>query len=71
MPIVTISIIEGRSEEAVKACLKAVAHAVHDTLGAPLESIRVIANAVPAAHWAVGDRTKDEIAAAAAPGGSR
>jgi 4-oxalocrotonate tautomerase len=64
MPIVQITLIEGREEEAVKNCLKAVARAVSETLGAPLPSIRVVANVVPASHWAVGDRTKDEIALA-------
>lgn len=65
MPIVHISLVEGRSDEAVKACVKAVAQAVHASLGAPLDSIRVYATQVPAAHWAVGARTKDEAAAAA------
>jgi 4-oxalocrotonate tautomerase len=64
MPIVHISLIEGRDDDAVKACVKAVARTVHDTLGVPLESIRVYATVVPAAHWAVGDRTKDELVAA-------
>jgi 4-oxalocrotonate tautomerase len=63
MPIVHISLVEGRSDEAVKACVKAVARTVHETLGAPLETIRVYATQVPGAHWAVGDRTKDEAAA--------
>jgi len=63
MPIVHISLVEGRSDEAVKACVKAVARTVHETLGAPLEAIRVYATQVPGAHWAVGERTKDEAAA--------
>ena len=37
-------------------------------IGAPLESIRVYATQVPAAHWAVGERTKDEPAAPAKAG---
>ncbi|WP_321968938.1 tautomerase family protein [Paraburkholderia tropica] len=64
MPIVHISYVEGRDEEAIKACVKAVARTVHETLGAPLDTIRVYASGVPAMHWAVGDRTKDELAAA-------
>ena len=64
MPIVQISLIEGRDPEAIKRCVKAVARTVHETLGAPLETIRVVATLVPAAHWAVGDRTRDEIDAA-------
>ncbi|MDN4573932.1 4-oxalocrotonate tautomerase [Pandoraea cepalis] len=60
MPIVQIHLVEGRDDATVKACVKAVARTVHETLGAPLESIRVYATQVPAAHWAVGEHTKDE-----------
>jgi 4-oxalocrotonate tautomerase len=63
MPIVHISLVEGRSEAAVKACVKAVAVTVHETLGAPLQSIRVYATQVPAVHWTIGAHTKDEAAA--------
>ena len=61
MPIVHISLIEGREPAAISGCVKAVARAIHETLGAPLNSIRVIATMVPAAYWAVGDQTKDEV----------
>ena len=68
MPIIQISLIEGRDEATVKACLKAVARAVHETLGAPLASIRVYAMETPATHWVIGDQTKDELAAATGSG---
>lgn len=61
MPIVQISFIEGRDPESIRRCVKAVARTVHETLGAPLETIRVFASGVPASQWAVGDRTRDEI----------
>ncbi len=61
MPIVHISLIEGRDPVAVNKCVKAVAKCIHETLGAPLHTIRVIATSVPAAHWAVGDITRDEM----------
>ncbi|MBN3802291.1 4-oxalocrotonate tautomerase [Paraburkholderia sp. Ac-20336] len=64
MPIVHISLVAGRSDDAVKACVKAVAIAVHESIGAPLDSIRVYATQVPSAHWAVGAQTKDELVAA-------
>ncbi|HEY1609317.1 MAG TPA: 2-hydroxymuconate tautomerase [Paraburkholderia sp.] len=64
MPVVHISLVEGRSDEALTACVKAVARAVNETLGAPLETVRVYVTQVPGAHWAVGDKTKDEMAAA-------
>lgn len=62
MPIVHVSIVEGRDDLKIKACIKAVAHAVHESLDAPLDAIRVYVTQVPAAHWGVGDRTKDETA---------
>ena len=61
MPIVNISLLEGREPKVIKACIKAVARSVHETLGVPLNTIRVIATIIPAQYWAVGTRTKDEI----------
>jgi 4-oxalocrotonate tautomerase len=60
MPIVHISLVEGRDDDTVKACIKAVARTVHETLGAPLDTIRVYATSVPAMHWCIGENTKDE-----------
>jgi 4-oxalocrotonate tautomerase len=60
MPIVNISLIEGRDPAAISACVKAVARSIHEALGVPLHTIRVIATTVPAAYWAVGAHTKDE-----------
>jgi 4-oxalocrotonate tautomerase len=64
MPIVEIKLVAGWDEAAIKRCVKAVARTIHETLGAPLETIRVIAIQVPAQQWAVGDQTRDEIDAA-------
>ena len=61
MPIVNIAMIEGRDPSAITACVKAVARSIHESLGVPLHTIRVIATMVPAAYWAVGARTKDEL----------
>jgi 4-oxalocrotonate tautomerase len=64
MPIVQITLIEGRDDAVVKECMKDIARVLHQRLGAPLETIRVVVQTVPAMHWAVGDRTRDEIDAA-------
>jgi 4-oxalocrotonate tautomerase len=61
MPLVQITVVEGRDPAALKNCVKEVARTVHQTLGAPLATIRVIVHQVPAALWAVGDETRDEI----------
>jgi 4-oxalocrotonate tautomerase len=67
MPIVQITVVEGRDAAALKNCVKEVARTVHKTLGAPLATIRVIiVHQVPASLWAVGDETRDEIDASKA-----
>jgi 4-oxalocrotonate tautomerase len=41
MPLIEIHLLEGRTDEQKKALLGAVTDAVHDSIGAPLETIRV------------------------------
>ncbi len=66
MPIVQITLVEGRDEATVKTCIKEVATTLHRTLGAPMDTIRVLVSQVPGSQWGVGDRTRDEIDAARA-----
>ena len=61
MPLVQISMIEGRDAALVSECARQVARAIHQSLGAPMASIRVLVNEMPATHWTVGDRTRAEI----------
>ncbi len=60
MPIIQITMLEGRDQETIEQCIRNVAHTVHESLGAPLPSIRVIVNEVPKNHFAVGDKLKSE-----------
>ena len=41
MPLIEIHMAEGRTAEQKRALLSAVTTAVHDSIGAPVESIRV------------------------------
>ena len=66
MPLIQISLVEGRDPETVKRFAKQIARTTHETLGAPMSAIRVIVSEVPATHWAVGDETRDDIDARAA-----
>lgn len=61
MPIIQIHLLQGRDPEAVSECAREVARTVHRCLGAPLDTIRVLVNELPATHWAVGERTRAEI----------
>lgn len=60
MPIINITIVEGREEKVVQQCIKAVANTVHKELNAPLSSIRVSVNEVPPNRFAVGNQLKSE-----------
>jgi 4-oxalocrotonate tautomerase len=64
MPIVHLNLLEGREPALVSQCIKEIARVIHETLGAPMETIRVVASEVPSSHWAIGDRTRAEIDAA-------
>ena len=61
MPIVQITLVQGRDAAAVSECARQVARTVHQTLGAPMDTIRVMINELPATHWTVGDRTRADI----------
>ena len=60
MPIVQITLVEGRPSEKVEQCIKEVAETVSRTLNAPLESIRVMVYDVPPNRFAVGTTLKSD-----------
>lgn len=60
MPIVSITMIEGRSLEKKKAMFEAVTEAIVQTLDAPRQSVRIMINEIPMDHFAVGGMTRDE-----------
>lgn len=66
MPLVEISLIEGRTPEQLRTLMSAVTTAVSESVAAPKESIRVIVHEVPPTHWAAGDVTIAERRAAQA-----
>ena len=61
MPIINISILEGRSEEKITDLIRNVTVTVSETLDAPEENIRVIVTEVPKTRWAVGGKTMKEL----------
>ncbi len=60
MPLVEITLIEGRSSEAKRAMMRRVTDVIEETLAAPRASIRIVVREVPAFHWAVGGEPKGE-----------
>lgn len=61
MPIVQITILEGRDQEKIEQCIRNVAKTIHESLDAPMSNIRVIVNEVPKNHFGVGDKLKSEM----------
>lgn len=60
MPIIEISLAEGRSPEQLRELLASVHHGAQTALDAPPESIRVILREVNPEHWLSGTQTLAE-----------
>jgi 4-oxalocrotonate tautomerase len=66
MPIVQISMVEGRSREQLRNLIREVTNSVASTLEAPIDSIKVIVSEVPPTHWGsagltIADRRNQKI----------
>lgn len=61
MPIIQITLLEGREPKVVEQCIRNVAKTIHESLGAPLSTIRVYVTEVPKNYYAVGDKLKSEM----------
>jgi 4-oxalocrotonate tautomerase len=53
MPLLQISLIEGRPPELKERLIGALTATVVDTLGVRPETVRVLLTELPAAHWGV------------------
>lgn len=65
MPLVEITLAQGRTPEQIRALLSEVHDAVHRAIRAPEPNIRVVVREVPATHWSAGGVTLAERAATA------
>ena len=53
MPIAQINIIEGRTDEQKENLISEVTDAIVRSLGAPIQSVRVIINEMPKQHFGI------------------
>jgi 4-oxalocrotonate tautomerase len=60
MPIVEITLIEGRTPEAKRRLAAKVTDAIVEAIDAPRDSVRIILREVPPLHFAVGGKTKEK-----------
>jgi 4-oxalocrotonate tautomerase len=60
MPLVEVTLVEGRTREQLRTLISKLTAAVVDAVDAPKENVRVVLREVPATHWAAGDVTVAE-----------
>lgn len=60
MPVIQITLVEGREEQKIQQCIRAVARTVSEHLEAPIETVRVMVTEVPPTRFAVGERLKSD-----------
>lgn len=60
MPIIQVSIAEGRTADQVRDMMRRIAYAVSESLNAPIDTIKVLVTEVPLAHWGSGVHTLAE-----------
>jgi 4-oxalocrotonate tautomerase len=58
MPIVEITLIEGRDDEAKERLIGKVTEAIVEAIAAPIDTVRVIIREVPAKHFGAGGVSK-------------
>ena len=61
MPIVSINIIEGRSDEQKERMIDAVSDALASSLDAPKESVRIMINEMPKQHFGIGGQSAKQL----------
>ena len=67
MPLIDVSIAEGRSPEQLRALISALHRAAEESVGAVPENTTVILREVPTTHWSKADRTIAERNSAVEP----
>ena len=64
MPLIEVTLAEGRNPDQIRAMMHEVHEAVLRTVVTRSQHIRVIVREVPRTHWATGDLTLHEMDAA-------
>ncbi|MBP7770060.1 MAG: 4-oxalocrotonate tautomerase family protein [Aliarcobacter sp.] len=54
MPIATINLLEGRTDEQKERLIEKVTLAIHEAIDAPIASVRIILNEMPKQHFGIG-----------------
>lgn len=61
MPLVQVSILEGRTDEQKEVLIYELTEACCKAIGAPRETVRVLINEMPKQNWGIGGRSAKAI----------
>lgn len=61
MPYIHVTLATGRSREAKQKLMSAIAQAAHETIGAPIETVRVWITDVDPEEMSIGGVPLDEV----------
>lgn len=61
MPIATINIIEGRTDAQKESLIEKVTLAIHESIDAPVQNVRVILNEMPSQHFGIAGESIKKI----------
>jgi 4-oxalocrotonate tautomerase len=61
MPIATINILEGRTDEQKTLLIRKVTEAICESVDSPIEGVRVIINEMPKTQFGIGGKTAKEL----------
>jgi 4-oxalocrotonate tautomerase len=67
MPLIDVSIAEGRTPDQLRALVSALHRAAEETVGALPQNTTVLIREVPATHWSKGDVTIAEMRSSPGP----
>jgi 4-oxalocrotonate tautomerase len=58
MPVITINLLEGRTDDQKEQLIHEVTEACHKAIGTPRESVRIIISDMRKQHYGVGGASK-------------
>lgn len=61
MPIATINILEGRTNEQKERLIVKMTEAIHESIDAPMASIRIIINEMPKQHFGIAGESAKKL----------
>ncbi len=60
MPLIQVSMMEGRPKEKIERVISNLTETISETLEVPKESVRVLVTEVPKSHWGIAGESVEK-----------